>query len=172
MDKATTQSRLGPIELEVIHGTIRAAELEIECVAKDDVCRGDPNVAWRGKLGLDVLGVLPRGLTRGDAAVERVVSPVEGRQLLQVARRQLVGDHRRRELGRAEDVIPVGVAEDDVGWARHSLIRQERQKLARVHRRGAGVEPDRRPLADHCGERRAVRRCRRHPVDVLRDPNG
>jgi N-methylhydantoinase B len=33
-DKPSTASRLGPIELEVIHGTIRAAELEIEAAVE------------------------------------------------------------------------------------------------------------------------------------------
>ena len=34
LDKAATRSKLGPIELEVIHGTIRAAELEIEAAVE------------------------------------------------------------------------------------------------------------------------------------------
>ena len=34
LDKTPNRSKLGPIELEVIHGTIRAAELEIEAAVE------------------------------------------------------------------------------------------------------------------------------------------
>ena len=34
LDKTPQKTRLGPIELEVIHGTIRAAELEIEAAVE------------------------------------------------------------------------------------------------------------------------------------------
>src|SRR5512132_2153622 len=92
-----------PIRLDEVHrGVIRvvstdvpcldpnAAELEANALAKHDVGARDFYPARRRELSLDVLGVLRGGLAGGDAALERLVAPVDFGELLEVAGGELV----------------------------------------------------------------------------------
>ena len=66
-----------------------------------------------------------------------------------------------------EDMIPVGVSQDDVARPRDALFTQKPQELFGVPRGGAGVQPDGLAIADDGAERGTVRRSRGKPVDVL-----
>ena len=70
------------------------------------------------------------GVAGGDAALERLVAPVQFGELLEVAGGELVRHDAGAELGGAEDVIPVGMGQDHVTGLRDSVLRQERQELA------------------------------------------
>src|ERR687897_164812 len=95
-----------------------AAELDVEPIAKHDVGWGNPNLARRGQLLLDVGGV-PRGdQAGGDAALERLVTPIGNRELGQRVGRKGLRDDVSADLGRSKDVIPMGVREGDVAWRR------------------------------------------------------
>ena len=73
-----------------------------------------------GSSCFDVVGVLLGALSCRDPAVERLVAPVGCRELVEVSGGQLVRHDVCSELVRAEDVIPVGVGEDDVGRLGHA----------------------------------------------------
>ena len=69
------------VAADVPYADGHAAELDVERLAKHDVGRGDPDLARRGQLLLDVRGVLRGDQAGGDAAIERFVTPIGGRQL-------------------------------------------------------------------------------------------
>ena len=146
-----------------------AAQLEVEALAEHDLGEPDANVAGRRQLLFDVVGVLLGVLAGRDPAVERLVAPVGCRELLEVAGGELVRHDVCSELVRAENVIPVGVGEDDVGRLGHAFACKGVEELASVGRRRAGVQPDRGALTLDGAERRTVRRRRRQPVHVLAD---
>ena len=122
-----------------------------------------------GSSCFDVVGVLLGALSCRDPAVERLVAPVGCRELVEVGGGQLVRHDVCSELVPAEDVIPVGVGEDDVGRLGHASGGERDEKLAGVRRRRARVQPNRGALALDGAERRTVGRRRRQPVHVLAD---
>ena len=124
-----------------------AAQLEVEALAEHDVGEPDANFAWRRQLLFDVVGVLLGALAGRHTAVERLVAPVRFRELAQVAGGQLVRHDVCSELVRAEDVIPVGVGDDDVGRLGYAFAGKGVEELASVGRRRAGIQPDRGALA-------------------------
>jgi Beta-lactamase enzyme family len=136
------------VAADVAHPDGDAAELEVESFLEDDVGWGDTNFPWSRELLLDVRGVGGAGFACGHAPVERLVAPVHGRELDQGRRRQAVCDHTRVERGRADDVIPVRVREDDVARRRDSFRRQRLEEADGVGGRGACVEPSRSPRPD------------------------
>ena len=169
--------------LHVDHGAVRRvvaadvanldgdpAELEVEPLLEQGVRARDPHVPRRRHLRLDVRRVLRAPLARLDPRVERLVAPVGRGELGQRDVGQLVCDHGRAHLDRAEDVIPVGVREHDCDRRRDALGGERVEEEAGMCIRGAGVEHQRGVLADDSAQRRPVGLRRRQPVHVLADP--
>ena len=172
-----------PVLLHVDHGAVGrvvaadvpnldggAAELEVESILEEGVRARDPNVPRCGHLLLDVRRVLRAPHPGLDPRVERLVAPVGRGEVGQGDVRQLVRDHGRAHLDRAEDVIPVGVREHDRDRRRDALGGERVEEEAGVCIRGAGVEHQRGVLADDSAQRRPIGLRRRQPVHVVADP--
>jgi hypothetical protein len=160
---------VGVIAAHVAHLRPNAAQIDVETGRKHDLGGRDPDFARRRQLRLDVGGMLWRDGGRRDAMVERFVAPIGCRQLLEIGCCELVGDYMCSELIRTEDVVPVGVRQDDVTGSGDAVAVEEPHELACVCRRGSGVQPDRAAPACDGAQGGTVGESRREPVDVLAD---
>ena len=102
----------GVVARDVPYPDRHAAELEVEPALEDDVGLCYLNLARRGQLLLHVRRVLLRGDSFRHPTIERLIAPVRLGHLGQRRRGLQVSDHRRADLRRTEDVIPVRVREN------------------------------------------------------------